>query len=168
MPIEQIHPMLVHFPIVLAICALAVDLTWIVFMRRRPIVAPLFEAASILLIAAGIAAIVTAIFGDRAFDIALRRGFTDAQLVTHQTMGIATAVLLPILAAARAWIWHRKLQRWSAGAAAALATSLIAVAMVVTTAYFGGRLVYDLGVNINPAVLPDLATGGADDADRPQ
>lgn len=152
MPIELIHPMLVHFPIVLVITALAFDLYGIFRPSRTLSPIPAFETASILLIAGAVAAIVTAFFGDSAFDVALGRGFTDAQLETHQTMGIATAVILPVLAAVRAWIWWRHDNQRTAGAVAAVALNLIAVVMVIVTAYFGGRLVYDLGVNVRPVV----------------
>lgn len=153
MPIEIIHPMLVHFPIVLVITALAFDLYGILRPSRSAASIPAFEIASILLIAGAMAAIVTAFFGDSAFDVALGRGFTDAQLETHQTLGIVTAIVLPILAVARAWIWWRKYNRQKTGAVVAVMLTLIAMIMVVTTAFFGGRLVYDLGVNVRPVAV---------------
>ncbi|WP_028232575.1 DUF2231 domain-containing protein [Paraburkholderia mimosarum] len=152
MPIELIHPMLVHFPIVLAMTAFGCDLVWIASPHRDPLTIPAFKVASVMLVAAGIAAILTAFFGDTAFDVALSRGFSDAQLETHQEMGIATAIVLPALAGVRALVWFRRWEQRLPGALIVVSISALAAVMVAVTAYFGGELVYGLGVNIHRAL----------------
>ena len=151
MPIEHIHPMIVHFPIVLAISALAFDLWGVAAakpLKRLP--AP-FNISTILLVAGGIMAIIAYVFGDIAFDIALARGVKEAKLETHETLGTVTAIVLPAIGLIRLHMWRRDLYSSRRAATLALVLSTAAVAMVVVTAYFGGQLVYGLGVNVKPA-----------------
>lgn len=151
MPIEHIHPMIVHFPIVLVITAALFDL-WSVTLARPHGEMPLSRhVGTAMLAGAGITAIAAYFFGDMALDIAMTRGFTDAQLEAHEGWGTTTALVLAAIAIARLFMWRRNLDRKGGGAMLATAMSLVAVLLVVVTAYLGGQLVYDLGVNIKPA-----------------
>lgn len=130
MAIELFHPLLVHFSIVLAIAALGFDFYWIAWPQRTVSPIPAFKVASILLIAAGLAAIVATFFDDAGFDLTLSRGFSDAQLETCQALDIITVIGLPVLAVVRALIWQRRRQDIPACALIAIGMSVLTVAMV--------------------------------------
>lgn len=152
MPIEHIHPMIVHFPIVLVIIAALFDL-WAVTLAKPAGDMPIARnIATVMIAGAGLSAIAAYFFGDMALDVAVSRGFTEAQLDTHEGWGTTTAIALAVFAITRLVMWRRRLDRKGNGAMLATAMSLAAVFLVVVTAYFGGQLVYDLGVNIKPGV----------------
>jgi uncharacterized membrane protein len=151
MPIEHIHPMIVHFPIVLVIMAALFDL-WALTLARPVGDTPIARnLATAMTAGAGITAVAAYFFGDMALDVAMSRGFTDAQLESHEGWGTTTAIALAAIALVRLVMWRRRLDRKRGGAMLATAMSLAAVFLVAVTAYFGGHLVYDLGVNIKPA-----------------
>ena len=148
MPLEHIHPMVVHFPIVLALLALAFDLWWLV--RRRATATPLIQlrTGTVVLALGAVAAVVAFMFGDMAYDIALTRGVGEATLETHEGWGTMTMLVFAASALVRLFLWWRRMDETPAGIASAIASSAVVSAMVVTTAYFGGHLVYDLGINV--------------------
>ncbi len=148
MPTEHIHPMIVHFPIVLALVALAFDLWWLA--RGRTAAAPLIRlrTGTVLLALGAVAAVVAFIFGDMAYDIAVSKGVPEATLETHEGWGTTTMVVYLVVAAVRLFLWWRGLDQRPAGIALAVIASATVAVMVVITAYFGGHLVYDLGVNV--------------------
>jgi len=145
--LEHIHPMIVHFPIVLAIVAVLLDLWRIARSRNRPSTGGA-DVGTVLLGLAGLSAIFAYVFGDLAYDVAVQKGFSEAQLETHEGWGTITTVVLVGVAVLRIAMWRRKLDTKPTGAALALALSLGAAGMVMVTAYFGGHLVYNLGVNV--------------------
>lgn len=146
--LAHIHPMLVHFPIVLLMLAAVLDVT--VVARGGDLAARHYLArlAAWALGLGAVAAIATALFGDLALDHALDLGFPEAPLEQHGDLGMTTMWVFLGLAAVRLLaIWrHVSLGGWR-GRALALA-SVAGVALLVTTAYFGGELVYQLGVNV--------------------
>ena len=88
--IALIHPMLVHFPIVLLITAFAIDI--IVLSIKKDLTSrqclPMIALSSLILgtLAAGLAAI----FGDIAFDKAVSLGFPSGPIETHETLALIT------------------------------------------------------------------------------
>ena len=150
MPLEQIHPMIVHFPIVLALVALAFDLWWLA--RRHATPAPLIQlrTGTVLLALGAAAAVVAYFFGDMAYDIAISKGVAAATLETHEDWGTTTMAVYVASALVRLFLWWRRLDEKPAGIALAVALAAVVAGMVVVTAYFGGHLVYDLGVNVRP------------------
>ena len=149
--LEHIHPMIVHFPIVLALVAVLLDLWWIVKSRGGATSAAGANLGTVLLALAGVSAIFAYIFGDLAYDVAVQKGFSEAQLESHEGWGTITTVTLVLVALLRSFMWWRQLDAAPKGAVAALGLSLVAASMVVVTAYSGGHLVYDLGVNVASA-----------------
>ncbi|MEN2281408.1 PSD1 and planctomycete cytochrome C domain-containing protein [Algoriphagus sp. SE2] len=85
----RLHPMIVHFPIALLIFGAALEL-----LSLRKFESKFRPAISILIIAGGISAIISAIFG---YQLANSEGTTGAILDLHQQIGIGTAVLSIIL-----------------------------------------------------------------------
>lgn len=147
-PIDQFHPMIVHFPIVFLLSLAALDtiaLTRHAHIDGRGCVANLSAGLAVL---AGAAAAVAYFFGDIALDAAVSKGIAEARLETHETLGTTTAILLIIWGLVRAFLWWRK-RPLSNGRAWVVALVEVALALlIITTAYYGGQLVYDLGVNV--------------------
>lgn len=149
---ELIHPMIVHFPIVLVICLFVLD-TYAA-SRGQPVAAngPIGNASVTLAIAAGIFAVIAFVFGDQAYDIAVAAGRAPAGILEmHQDLGTATAFAIGGWAVIRTFLWWRAIP---IGRRLRLATASIEgllVAAVVVTAWYGGQLVYDYGVAVSAA-----------------
>jgi len=151
--ISHIHPMLVHFPIVLYLVAVGLQL--LVLLRHGDLsnnnCLADFALGSLLL--AAIAAAVAAFFGDSALDHAVELGFPQAPLETHAALGITTMSFMLILSAVHiAARWFN----WSLAKGRGWVVWLIAlsgVVLLLVTAYHGGDLVYRIGVNVK-AVTP--------------
>jgi uncharacterized membrane protein len=151
--IALIHPMLVHFPIVLFIAALAMDI--ILLLTKKDLAdrqcLPLTALSALLLgiLSAGAAAI----FGDIALDKAVSLGFPTGPLETHETLALITIAVFSIHGLLRVLaVWRRYPLR---GISAWIATlpGMVGVVLLIATAYYGGELVYHLGVNV-AAVSP--------------
>jgi uncharacterized membrane protein len=148
--LAHVHPMLVHFPIVLFLLGAALELMALARGGDLAGRACLANAAFAAMLLAALSAIAAAFFGDIAFDQAVQLRFPQAPLERHAGLGyttmwffIAYAALYLLarwrglrLAGGRGWLWF--------------AVSLAGVALVLTTAYFGGDLVYGIGVNVAP------------------
>jgi uncharacterized membrane protein len=147
-PLEHVHPMLVHFPIVLVILAAGVDVLILArggdLSARRAL--PQLSLALLLLAAAS--ALATAFFGDMALDAAVGRGVSEATVETHEGLGWTTLSVIGVYALLRLATWLRKVPLGGARAALGTVLSLGCVGLVLATAYFGGQLVYTLGVNV--------------------
>ncbi|WP_146636177.1 DUF2231 domain-containing protein [Nioella nitratireducens] len=146
--LEQFHPMILHFPIVLIMVLAAFDL--VALFRGIPLGGrdTYASIATVLAVATGIAAALTAMLGDMALEIALTRGFAPGLFETHEALGWNTAIAFGIWALIRAGIWWRQIpleggRKWGVGA-----VDVALVLFVVSVAYFGGQLVYDHGVNV--------------------
>jgi len=153
MSIALIHPMLVHFPIVLLIITVAMDI--IVLLLKRDLAVreclPMIGLSALLLgtLSAGIAAI----FGDIALDKAKSLGFPNAPLETHETMALITIAVFSLHCLLRLLaLWRRYPLRGIIGWISAF-PGMVGVVLLIVTAYYGGELVYHLGVNVAP-VLP--------------
>lgn len=146
----HIHPALVHFPIALLILGTCADL--VVLLRSQSLTGrgclPVASTAALLLGAAF--AVPTAIVGDAAFDQAVSLGFPQGPLLLHHNFGIATTVLWAVLGLGRLFARWKGYDLSGRRGWAYWGLCLAGLAALVTTAYFGGHLVYDLGVNIPP------------------
>ena len=103
--------------------------------------------AILLLVLAAVAAVVAAVFGDMALDHALDTGVPMASMEEHEELGQATAVLLAILAAVELWCYWKSVSGVAVERLLLLANIML-LAVLLVTAWFGGHLVYDLGVNV--------------------
>ena len=110
-PIEHVHPMLVHSPIVLAIGLLALDL--LIVVRGQSLVAR-----------------------------------TPLPMENHEGLGWTTAFVFLGLATLRLLAWRRGFDLAGARGWALASSSLAGVALVIVTAYHGGELVFQHGVNV--------------------
>jgi len=148
--ITHIHPMLVHFPVVLFIITTVVNL--IIVIRKDDLAErkclPLISLASIL---AGVAiAIIAAAFGDIALDAAVDKGFDKAPLEEHEGLAIPTILIFSIIALVQAYSMWRGRSLAGTKAVMMFVATLVGLGFLIATAYHGGQLVYEIGVNVTP------------------
>jgi len=148
--INHVHPMLVHFPIVLFMAAVA--LQFLALIRGGDLAAAecLPRVALGALLIGTAAAALAAVFGDIALEHAVDIGFRKDYLEEHEELGFATLwvfVALSVLHLGARWR-HISLTRdkgWTLAVA-----GLAGVVLMVVAAAHGGELVYELGVNVTP------------------
>jgi len=148
--LAHIHPMLVHFPIVLLLIVVAVDF---VALRRNDDLAgnqTLPNIALVVLVIGALAAIAAASFGDIAMDEAIDKGFSKVSLEEHEDLGFTTMWIFIGLTVARlvAWRVHFSLTAWRGWTL--FIAGVVGAGILLLTAYHGGHLVYELGVNVTP------------------
>jgi uncharacterized membrane protein len=147
-PVQHIHPMLVHFPIVLVFILAAFD---VLASLRGNTVSGRTTAGNIstaLAFGTAIFAVATYIFGGIALSHAEASGFHSDVAETHESLGEMVAIVTSVYAAIRAILWFKD---YRISGVAAFAFPLVAVgcsALVAATAFYGGQLVYELGVNV--------------------
>jgi uncharacterized membrane protein len=146
----HIHPALVHFPIVLIIFGVVGDL--VLLLRSQSLTGPgcLSRMAAGAVLCGAAFSVPTAFIGDMAFDQAVSLGFPQGPLLQHHHLGIATTVILVTLATVRAFAWLKGYKLTGRAGWIYWGFSLLALGVLVATAFFGGHLVYDLGVNVAP------------------
>ena len=148
-PIEHIHPMLVHFPIVLFTLTLLID-SGLVFIRQGDLAARrCLTLAGLATLGIGLLfAILAAVFGDMALDIAVDKGFDRDPLEEHEGLAGATITLFGLLALVQIIAVWRSIPLSGNRGKAFVAVMAIGFGLLVSTAYHGGELVYGLGVNV--------------------
>ena len=151
-PITEIHPMLVHFPIVLWISAETIAVA--VLLRGGDLSArQQWPTVALYSLLAGTAfALIAALFGDIALDHAVATGFAPGPMVIHETIAVITLSIFALHAALRLLaIWRRYPLAGIRGWLAEL-PGLVGIGGLLTTAYLGGKLVYHMGVNVAAVV----------------
>jgi uncharacterized membrane protein len=150
--IAHIHPMLVHFPIVLLFIAVALDMALLLSKKNLVDRKCLQSLALSALLLGTLSAIAAAVFGDFALDAAISKGFPSGPLEIHEEMALITIAifcfdcLLRLLA-----VWRRYALQGFIGWISAL-PGIVGLFLLVTTAYYGGELVYYFGVNVAPVI----------------
>ncbi len=140
--------MIVHFPIVLVFLVAGFEL--IATAMGRSVTGRTVSgnfSVGLLVLAAG-AAVVAYYFGDLALSYAEANGFESEVAETHETLGKYVASSLSIWALVRAVLWWRNITIARPLAFVVPAVSILGAALISWTAYFGGQLVFDLGVNV--------------------
>lgn len=149
--LQHIHPILVHFPIVLILLLAAFD---VVATARGQSVAGRTTAGTLSTLLVAAIAVFSAIafqFGDIALTIAEDGGFSSDIAEIHEMLGEIVAVGAIIYALLRAFLWWRDTRIESGLRLVFPLLALLASGLVIETAYYGGQLVYDLGVNVASA-----------------
>jgi len=142
--------MLVHFPIVLFITTVVIYLA--VLVRNGDLASRecLSLASLITIIAAILIAIIAAVFGDMALDVAIDKGFDKKPLEEHADIAIFTIVFFSVIALAQGFSMWKGISLAGMKAKVLFIASIIGVILLISTAYHGGELVYDIGVNVTP------------------
>lgn len=150
---NHIHPMLVHFPIVFFISATVIFL--VLALKSGDLTAreclPLTGGAALFI--GLLMAYVAAFFGDIALDGAVAKGFATAPLERHETMAMVTITVFSLLAAVLLVSMWKKVSLTRSRAWLFFAAAAVGIVLLLVTAYFGGDLVYRIGVNVD-AVIP--------------
>ena len=147
-PVQHIHPVLVHFPIVFMLTLAVFD---VVAMARGADVTRRTAAGNVstgLAVLAGVFAVVTFVFGGMALDIAESGGFHSDIAEIHEALGGTVAAVFAIWGVMRAFVWWRKFPVRGFLGILVPAAEIVGSVIVIATAYYGGQLVYDLGVNV--------------------
>ncbi len=146
--IVHIHPMLVHFPIVLFITAMMID--GYILLRQGDLGERgcLVMTGFCALVMGIVFALVAAIFGDIALDAAVNAGFAKAPLEAHETLAFVTMAIFGVLTLLQGIsLWHKHALK-NRNAWIFVGAGLLGLVMLLSTAYLGGNLVYEFGVNV--------------------
>jgi uncharacterized membrane protein len=146
--ITHVHPMLVHFPIVLFL--IAVGLQVFILATGGDLAAPecLPRTACIALVLGTVAAAVAAVFGDIALDHAADLGFPHGELEEHEELGFATLWIFVALSVLHLGARWKDVALEGAKGWVLAAGGIVGVVVLVIAAAHGGELVYELGVNV--------------------
>lgn len=148
MEITHIHPMLVHFPIVLFILALGLY-TYLLFTGKDLASRSCLSiTAAVMLVGGVVSALVAAGFGDVALDAAIDKGFPEHGLEEHEDLAGTTIIIFGVLAVLLLGAMWKKLSIAGARGAVFLLAMFAGTFMLLNTAYHGGELVYKEGVNV--------------------
>ncbi len=107
----------------------------------------------LIAIAAGVFAIIAVALGDLAAEIAVDRGLAQTvadAIETHEGLGTVTGWLIALWGAVRLFLWWKDKiigARW-----AVWLVDLVLIGLIVATAWFGGNLVFEYGVNVTAAM----------------
>lgn len=144
----HIHPMLVHFPIVFALTLAVFDI--VATTAGKPVTgrSAVGNASTALAVLAALGALASFAFGDMALEIAESTGWSSETAEIHEHLGMATTAILVIWALARVFAWLRNVRLPGWARTLVPVVELGGAAAVLVTAYFGGQLVYNLGVNV--------------------
>lgn len=146
--VQHIHPILIHFPIVFFITLAAVDLIATLRGKATTGRGALGNFSTGMAVAAGVFAVAAYFFGDAALEFAEGGGFHSDIAEIHESLGMTTAAIFAVWGLIRLGLWWRDLRLSGTGALVVSLAELAGAALVVATAYYGGQLVYDLGVNV--------------------
>lgn len=148
--IAHIHPMLVHFPIVLIL--LTVGLEFLVLVRRGDLTAHrcLSNVTLATLVLAALAAIAAAVFGDIALDHAAELGYPKGPMEEHGALGFSTMWFFIVYAVLYLLAWWRRFSLAGGKGWIMFLIGVVGVILMLVTAYHGGDLVYRLGINVLP------------------
>jgi uncharacterized membrane protein len=150
--ISEIHPMLVHFPIVFWMSSEVIAV--IVLVRGGDLSARgyLPTSAFYALVAGTLFAALAALFGDIALDHAAAAGFPTTPMEIHETFAVTTLSFFVLHSILRALAIRRHYALTGILGWVSELPGLIGIVLLVITAYLGGHLVYHLGVNVAAAM----------------
>lgn len=150
--IQHVHPILVHFPIVLIYTLAIIDLVALVGSNAVTMRSGVGTISTFVAVTAGLFAIATWFFGGVALDYAEAAGFSSEVAEIHESLGTISAFTFLSWGLVRLALWVRNRELGTL-ALAIPAIEIAGAALVTVTGYYGGQLVYDLGVNVTKAAV---------------
>ena len=175
---DAMHPLLIHFPIVLLLLAPLFVLVGAIL--RPPRNRPYMTVALITLLLGTVSLFLAASSGEEAAELADRAGGVSAVLSAHETLASTCEVMFAALSAlfAGVYLWPRLFRRIESRLVSTtvpmvfLAVYSVGLLYLVNTAHAGGRLVHEFGVhaivpqnNGNPAQPESAASSERGDGD---
>ena len=158
LPDLPLHPMLVHFPIVLLTVGFAVDVAGLALKKDW-----LLRAGLLLLILGTLGAIAARQSGKEEEETIIETPAIEETLDTHEDSGTFTMWFFVGITLVRAaltfWKKFTPAMHW-----AFTILWAIGIALVIRTAYYGGTLVYNHGAG----VAAGTAAGGSPGARAPE
>jgi len=154
---DAIHPLIIHFPIVLLL--LTPLFVLIAAVLHPPANRPYMTAALLTLLLGTSSMFLAASSGEEAAELADRSGGVNAVLAAHESLASTCEILFAIYSALLAgifvWQWasrsHPTRITSTFAPLAFLAVYSVGMVYLVNTAHAGGRLVHEFGVH---AMIP--------------
>ncbi len=139
---HPIHPMLVHFPIALLFASVLFDLIFFYTGREE------FKKGGFwLLILGWVAGLAAVVSGGWSEEIVEKAGVPKAAIERHESFAVATLALFAGLMLVRIWVRNR----WSSrDRILYTGVAMIGLALLATTGFWGGDLVYRYGAGVQP------------------
>ncbi|MFN0010100.1 MAG: DUF2231 domain-containing protein [Phycisphaerales bacterium] len=176
-PYDQLHPLVVHFPIALLMVA---PLLIVLALLVRPWAKGLYLAALAIVVVGAMSARVALTTGDAAEQVVMGSAAMERVLHTHEELAESTAAWFAALAGALAlmlgvgWKWGARLHAVAKVGAVLvyLAAHAAGLSLLARTGHEGGRLVHEFGVRSggNGSGEPaggDPATTGSNESTTP-
>ena len=144
--LPNVHPLLIHFPIVLLVLGVLVDVVALATAQRKAI----RDLATVLIVLGALSLVPTYLAGRQAADLVTSPfARTDALLSEHADAAWLTLwAFLGIATLRVAVAWRGRLGGKLHGALVVMGAA--GLFLLVETADHGGQLVYDLGVGVRP------------------
>lgn len=150
--IQHVHPILVHFPIVLIYTLAIIDIVALAGGNTVTMRSGVGTISTFVAVAAGLLAVATWLFGGLALDYAEAAGFSNDIAEIHESLGTISAFTLLSWGIVRLALWVRNRELGTL-ALSIPAIEIVGAALVTVTGYYGGQLVYGLGVNVTKAAV---------------
>lgn len=147
---HPIHPMLVHFPIALLFASVLFDLFFFYTGREE------FKKGGFwLLIFGWVAGLAATLSGAWSEDIVEKAGVPKAAIERHESFAMATLAFFAGLMLVRVWVRNR----WSSrDRCLYTGMAMIGLALLATTGFWGGDLVYRYGAGVQPNAPAVIST----------
>ena len=140
----NVHPLVIHFPIVLVMAAAVVDLVDVAFERS----ARLSAATTTLYVTGALSLVAAYVTGLRAASTVLVPGMAYPVITAHGQWALVTMAYCIVLAVLRLVALRGDRGRCRARRLVLLGIGLVSVVLVQQTAERGARLVYEFGTGI--------------------
>ena len=129
-----------------------IDLVALASRRAVTVRSGVGTISTFVALSAGVFAAVSWFYGGLALDYAEAAGFSNDVAEKHEALGGITALVFLMWGFARLVLWVRN-REFRSGVVAVPLIEVAGAALVTVTAYYGGLLVYDLGVNVTKAAV---------------
>ncbi len=139
----NIHPMIIHFPIVLWLVAVLADLVWLFQTKSW-----LRNMTITLYVLGSIGALAAYLSGDQAMDIVSVPMQGEVTAGNHSDWGHYTLYFFSAYAIIRLFLFSKQWDKKKWLAVVLFVLGALGMGMVAKTADLGGKLVYKYGVGI--------------------